>query len=165
MFEEAKDLAQLLEEEARLAGALLEIAGRKRKAIISGETERIAALSDEEEIAVAQLYATERARTEVTADLARRLDLPADARLDRFEAALEGEAGARLARAADALREGAKHLRRENRHNGELLAESLAHVAGFFRMLTGQATAEPALYAAEGAAAPPHALRLVDEQA
>ena len=123
MLKEAKDLIGLLEEEARLARTLLEIAARKRKAIISGETARIAALSDEEEIAVAQFTAAERARIEVTALLARHLGLAEDARLAQFEAALEGEARAQLAHAAGELREGAKHLRRCRTFRSENICE------------------------------------------
>lgn len=165
MLKQAEDLGQLLEEEVRLVGTLLDVAERKRRAIIQGQTAQLAALSDEEEIAVAQLHAAERARVEAAAELAQCLDLPEGARLEGFEAALDGSARGRVREAGRALRERARRLSRENRHNGELLAECLAHVAGFFRILTGQTAAEAPLYAPEGAQAGAAGLRLVDEQA
>lgn len=150
------DLEQALGEELRLHKALLELAERKRGALVAVDTAAVDAITRREQSVLLALGTTAASRLQLSAETAKSLGLPEDATVTAIAQrvpALRGVAGE--------LRTVLTELGRVTRQCRALTEESLGFVKRFFRILS-TAGQEQSGYTRRGAppAAPPPRLMI-----
>lgn len=123
---------------------LLELSMKKTPAIVSGDLEKLQKITDEEQDVVGRISRLEKAREEVTADIANVLNKDVKAlKLPALIQMLEGRPQEQklLAASHDRLRTAVRGLQKVNEQNRELIANALELVEFDMTLLQSMKTA------------------------
>ena len=137
------DLEAMLGREIRLHEPMLEIAERKRVAVIQGDLPALEAILEQERQLVAEAEEGEATRESALRAARVAVGLPeTEGRLEDIVARLSEPERSRIGEEREKLRSLLDDLRKKSRHNAELLKASLAHVEAFLRAVADAARAD-----------------------
>ncbi|MBI2898725.1 MAG: flagellar protein FlgN [Planctomycetes bacterium] len=157
------ELAGTLAEELRLQTGLLELARKKRDALVAVDTAAVDAITRREQSLLAAAGSTASSRLRLTVEAGRALALPPESGVTAIAARAEEPHASRLAGLAKELKDVLRELSRVTHSCRVLTEESLGFVKRFFRILGGADQTQPG-YSRRGAPpAPGPARLLIDE--
>ena len=137
------DLEAMLDREIRLHEPMLELAEKKRVAVIQGDLPALEAILERERELVAGIEKAEAAREAALRAARVAVGLPeTEGRLEDIVARLSEPERSRIGGEREKLRSLLDELRKKSRHNAELLKASLAHVEAFLRAVADAARAD-----------------------
>ena len=137
------ELEAMLGREIRLHSPMLELAEKKRVAVIQGDLPGLEAILAEERKLVAEAEAGAAAREAALRTARVAVGLPeTEGRLEDIVARLPEPERSRIGEEREKLRSLLDELRKKSRHNAELLKASLAHVEAFLRAVADAARAD-----------------------